>query len=57
MSGIACPNCGLLVSEGGHVRDNVLYCCRGCAERTFCVCRVRAGLAAGPAATVASGRR
>ena len=41
MSTTLCANCGLPVS--GHVyrhANGKAYCCRGCAERTLCRCRL-----------------
>lgn len=42
MSGLSCPNCGLSIGQGAYNHEGVLYCCQGCAERTYCFCRVTA---------------
>jgi hypothetical protein len=40
---LICPRCGLPASEWcgdreGALRNNDLYCCRGCAEGSACEC-------------------
>jgi hypothetical protein len=40
MLGRSCPTCGLTVGRDAYEHEGVLVCCRGCAERTFCACRV-----------------
>ncbi|MBI4493633.1 MAG: hypothetical protein HY690_12655 [Chloroflexi bacterium] len=40
MSGLSCPNCGLTIGGQAINQDGVLYCCQGCADRTYCSCRV-----------------
>jgi hypothetical protein len=40
MLGRSCPTCGLGIGRDAHEHEGVLHCCRGCAERTFCTCRV-----------------
>jgi hypothetical protein len=37
----ACANCGLPLGKTAHQHSNgSMYCCKGCADRTFCKCRV-----------------
>lgn len=42
-----CPTCGMPRDEwpddsgGGFIRENVLHCCKGCAEGTGCTCTGR----------------
>ena len=43
-----CPNCNIPKAEWwnngqGFNRGGVLYCCRGCAERTGCTCHQSMG--------------
>jgi len=36
-----CPTCGKPLDERkehAYVQEGVLYCCRGCAERSGCTC-------------------
>lgn len=40
MTGLSCPNCGITVAQNAVNYDGVIYCCQGCADRTFCSCRV-----------------
>ena len=41
MSTSACANCGLPLGRSAHQHSNgSMYCCEGCADRTFCKCRV-----------------
>ena len=46
MSQRHCPRCGMQQSEWlgserhGFSEGGTLYCCRGCAEGTGCICRV-----------------
>jgi hypothetical protein len=44
----ACANCGLPLGKSAHEHSNgSMYCCEGCADRTFCKCRVSVMLGEG----------
>ena len=50
MSGLSCPNCGIPIADLAVNADGVLYCCQGCADRTYCQCRVTGAVSNRPPA-------